>query len=346
MGLAQHPLSRPWGMPSDVRIGILSAGDSNARKVATAASKFVRERFPDTPLRSDLGPPAPDIAVVVGPDRHLLRVLRELPDETAVLAVGTGFHSEVPPHDLTDALDRILHGRHWIEERLRLSARIGENTLPPALNEIALTASRGGGFLRYSLAVDGERVWRDGSDGIVIATPTGSTGYGLSAGGPIVVENAEAIVIVPISSAEGQRPLVLSKDSVITIDEIESRLGRDLVIDGQDRIRLRVKEFTVRASARPACFVRFGKARYLRVFGKLRSKRRTPELPVGLPPSARFAYHILRDQGPLTERQLIAESGLPERTARNALVHLEASGLIRKGRSLRDAREVLFSVSA
>jgi len=333
-------------MPAAVRIGIIPAGDSEARKAAATATKFVRERFPDTPLRSDLGPPPPDVAVVIGPDRHLLRVLRETPRETAVLAVGRSFHSEVSPNGMTDALERLLHGEHWIEDRLRLSVQIEEKSLAPAFNEIALTANRGGGFLRYSLEVDGERVWRDGGDGVVIATPTGSTGYGLSAGGPIVMESAEAIVIVPIASAEAQRPLVLSRNSIVRIGEIESRLGRDLVIDGQDRIRLRAKNFLVQASNQPARLVRFGKARYLRVFGKLRSKHGIPELPAGIPPSARFVYHILRDQAPLTERQLIAESGLPERTARNALAHLEASGLITKSRSLRDAREVLFSVSS
>lgn len=228
---------------------------------------------------------------------------------------------------------------------MRLSVHVAGKTLPPALNETALSPSRGGGFLRYSLAVDGERVWRDGGDGVVIATPTGSTGYGLSAGGPIVMERAETILVVPVASAEGQRPLVLPKDSVVTVDEIESRLGRDLVIDGQERIRLRAKEFTVRASDRPARFVRFGRARYLRVFGKLRSKRGLPELPSATPPSARFLYYILRDQGPLTERQLISESGLPERTARSALAHLLASHLVVKSRSLRDAREVLFAVA-
>ena len=331
-------------MPATVRVGVLPAGESEARKVAATATKFLREKFPDTPLRSDLGPPPPDIAIVIGPDRYLLRVLREAPRETAILAVGGGFHSEVSPHDITDALERLFRGEHWVEERLRLSVQVGGKFLAPAFNEIILTASHGGGFLRYSLEVDGERVWRDGGDGVVAATPTGSTGYGLSAGGPIVMENAEAIVIVPIASAEAQSPLVLSRNSTVRIGEIESRLGRDLVIDGQERIRLRAKDFSVQASSQPARLVRFGKARYLRVFGKLRSKHGVLELPTGIPPSARFVYHILRDQGPLTERQLITESGLPERTARNALAHLEASELIRKSRSLRDAREVLFSV--
>lgn len=277
-------------MPGVVRVGILPAGDVTSRKTAAAAIKFVRERFPDTPLRSDLGPPPPDVAVVIGPDRHLLRLVRETRAETAVLAVGYGFLSEVTPQGIADALERVLQGKHRIEERLRLSVQLGGKSLPPATNEIALTASRGGGFLRYSLEVDGERIWRDGGDGVVIATPTGSTGYGLSAGGPIIMESAAAIVVAPIASAESQRPLVLSKDSVIRISEIESRLGRDLVIDGQDRIRLRAKDFEVRAADRPARFVRLGKARYLRIFGKLRSKRGGPEIPADIPPSARFAY--------------------------------------------------------
>jgi len=329
-----------------VRVAILPAAESEARKVAASATRFVRQRFPETPLRADIGPPPPDVAVVVGPDRHLLRILREIPKETAILSVGDGFHSEVSPRGMTDALERLFRGEHWIEDRLRLSVLVGAKSLAPALNDIALTTSHGGGFLRYSLEVDGERVWRDGGDGVVIATPTGSTAYGMSAGGPIVMESAEAIVIVPIASAEAQRPLVVSRNSTIRIGEIESRLGRDLVIDGQERSRLRANDFLVKASGQPARLVRFGKAQYLRVFGKLRSKHGIPELPAGLPPSARFVFHILRDQGPLTERQLIAESGLPERTARNALAHLEASELIRKSRSLRDTREVLFSVSS
>ncbi len=328
-----------------MRVGIFPAADQASKKIAASAITFLRERFPDVPIRHDLIPPAPDVALIVGEDRHLLRILREMPTETAVLAVGHGFHSEVTPEDLSSALPRLLEDQYWIEERMRLSPRIAGRALPPALNEIVLSPSRGGGFLRYSLEVDGERVWRDGGDGVVIATPTGSTGYGLSAGGPVVMERAEAIVVVPVASAEAQRPLVLPKDSVITVGEIESRLGRDLVIDGQERIRMHAKEFTVRAADHPARFVRFGKARYLRVFGKLRSKRGAPELPSGTPPSARFLYYLLRDQGPLTERQLIAESGLPERTARNALTQLVASRFVAKSRSLRDAREVLFAVA-
>ena len=73
--------------------------------------------------------------------------------------------------------------------------------------------------------------------------------------------------------------------------------------------------------------------------------------PVGVatttpsPPSAKFLYRLLEDEGPLTERQLIAESGLPERTVRNALRYMVNANLVRRARSLRDAREAVFSLT-
>jgi NAD+ kinase len=200
--------------------------------------------------------------------------------------------------------------------------------------------------LRYSLEIDGERVWRDSGDGVIICTPTGSTGYGLSAGGPIVMENAEAIVVVPICSAEGQHPLVVPRKSEIMITEIESRLARDIVIDGRERVRVKASGFTVEESKSPARFVRFGKARYIRLFDKFASKHSHAEQLAGAPPSAKFVFRLLEDEGPLTEKQLIAESGLPERTVRSALSELRKRKLVQRVPSLRDTREALFAVVA
>ena len=241
-------------------------------------------------------------------------------------------------------MEALLEGRHWIEERLRLEVRMDGRRLPPALNEAALSTSRGAGFLRYTLEVDGEKVWQDSGDGVIVCTPTGSTGYGLSAGGPVVMENAEAIVVVPVCSSTGQRPLVLPARSVVAITEIESRLGRDLVLDGQERIRVRSKGFSIQASADPARFVRFGKARYLQVFGKLDARHRATELPARAPPSVRFLFRLLEDEGAMTEKRLIAESRMPERTVRNAVSYLVRAGLVRRDPSLRDARETVFTL--
>lgn len=329
-----------------MRLGLKVARDATSKRWAEAVEKTIRNRYPAQGLRFDLGSPIPDVLIAVGDDRFLLDILRETGPETAILSVGQGFLSEVSPERVDDWLKQLLREDYWVEERLRLEVMIDGNMLPPALNEVALIASRGGGFLRYSLEIDGERVWRDSGDGVIMCTPTGSTGYGLSAGGPIVMENAEAIVVVPICSAEGQHPLVIPRQSVIMITEIESRLARDVVIDGRERVRVKATGFTVRDSKSPARYVRFGKARYLRLFGKFASKRSHAEQLAGAPPSAKFVLRLLEDEGPLTEKQLIAESGLPERTVRSAVSELMKRKLVQRVPSLRDTREALFAVVA
>lgn len=327
-----------------MRIGLQASKDSVTRRLAAEATRILREKFPEAALAADQAAPAPDAVVVLGDDRFLLHALRRVASQTAVLTVGHGFLAEVPPEQLEWALEALVEGRHWIEERLRLEVRLDGRRLPPALNEAALSTSRGAGFLRYTLGVDGEQVWRDSGDGVIVCTPTGSTGYGLSAGGPVVMENAEALVVVPVCSSTGQRPLVLPARGVVAITEIESRLGRDLVLDGQERIRVRSKGFTIQASADPARFVRFGKARYLQVFGKLDARHRASELPSRAPPSVRFLYRLLEDEGSMTEKRLIAESRMPERTVRNAVSYLVRAGLARRDPSLRDARETVFTL--
>ena len=327
-----------------MRIALQASKDSVNRRLLAEATQFLRERSPEASLSAETATPPPDALVVLGDDRFLLHALRRVAPKTAVLTVGQGFLAEVPPEQLDWALEALLESRNWIEERLRLEVRMEGRRLPPALNEAALSTSRGAGFLRYTLDVDGEQVWRDSGDGVVVSTPTGSTGYGLSAGGPVIMENAEAIVVVPVCSSTGQRPLVLPARSVVAITEIESRLGRDLVLDGQERIRVRSKGFTIQASPDPARFVRFGKARYLQVFGKLTERHRSTDLPARAAPSVRFLYRLLEDEGALTEKQLIAESRMPERTVRNAISYLVRTGLVRRDPSLRDARESLFTL--
>jgi NAD+ kinase len=327
-----------------MRIGVVAAQDKASKKAAQDALKVLHDRHREVQVRADWGPPTPDFLVAIGDNRFLLDTIRDVPRGMAVLAVGQGFLAEVSPEGLAAALPRVASGRVSVEERLRLEVVVEGRVLPPALNEAALTSSRGAGFLRYSLAVDGERVWRDAGDGVVISTPTGSTGYGLSAGGPVVMENAEALLIVPICSATGQRPLVLPRNAEITVSDVESRLGRAIVLDGRKRYRVRPSGLTVRASASPARFVRLGKTRYLGVFGKIHSKRQEADLPTDAAPSAKFVFRLLADEGVLSERQLITESGLPERTVRSALTYLVKADVVRRAPSLRDAREAVFAL--
>lgn len=327
-----------------MRVAVVHGPDRASTRAAQKATATLRGLDDPPTVVGEVGTPTPDLLVAIGDNRFLLDILPDVGSRTEVLAVGHGILAEVTPDAVERALPRVIAGKHSSEERLRLEVVVGSRRLPPALNEVALTTSRGGGFLRYSLEIDGERVWRDAGDGVVISTPTGSTGYGLSAGGPVVMENAETIVVVPICSASDKRPVVLPRSSEVAIMDIESRVGRTVVLDGKRRIRVREAGFTVRASPEPVRFVRFGKARYLQVFGKLKSKSSPATLPRNAPPSAKFVYRLLADQGTLTERQLVAESQLPERTVRSAIAYLTKHDAVRRAPSLRDAREAVFAL--
>ncbi len=331
-------------MAALVRLAILAAQDKASRRVLLESLRLLQAHHRDVSVRQDLEGAAPDVVIAVGDNRFLLDALHDAPPGAAVLTVGQGFLAEVAPEGLVAALPKVIAGKVTIEERLRLEVTLDGRHLPPSLNEVALTSSRGAGFLRYSLEIDGERVWRDAGDGVVVSTPTGSTGYGLSAGGPVVMENAQTLVVVPICSATGQRPLVLPREAHVAVTDVESRLGRVLVLDGRRRYRVRESGFSVEASEHPARFVRLGRTRYLQVFGKLHTRRAGAELPMDAAPSAKFIFRLLADQGTLSEKQLIAESGLPERTVRSALTYLVREGLARRAPSLRDAREAVFAL--
>ena len=300
-------------MAALVRLAILAAQDKASRRVLLESLRLLQAHHRDVSVRQDLEGAAPDVVIAVGDNRFLLDALHDAPPGAAVLTVGQGFLAEVAPEGLVAALPKVIAGKVTIEERLRLEVTLDGRHLPPSLNEVALTSSRGAGFLRYSLEIDGERVWRDAGDGVVVSTPTGSTGYGLSAGGPVVMENAQTLVVVPICSATGQRPLVLPREAHVAVTDVESRLGRVLVLDGRRRYRVRESGFSVEAPKDPAR-------------------------------SAKFIFRLLADQGTLSEKQLIAESGLPERTVRSALTYLVREGLARRAPSLRDAREAVFAL--
>ena len=326
-----------------MRLALIAAKDRSSRKTAADIISLVRDRFPEIALTEEVDAPA-DALLVVGDDRFVLDALLEANPRTPILSVGRGFLAESSPEGIETAIPNLIAGKHWIEERLRLELRIDGTQFPPALNEVALTTSRGGGFLRYSLEIDGEAIWRDGGDGVIVSTPTGSTAYAMSAGGPVVMENSDAIVIVPICSTEGRKPIVIPRRSIVAVSGIDSRLGREVVIDGRRRVRVGTADFTVRASQESARFVRFGKARFLRVFGKLESRWRGVEMPADAPPSAKFVHRLLLDQGALTERQIVRESRLPERTVRSALNFLVRQQVVRRSPSLRDAREAVFAI--
>ena len=175
-----------------------------------------------------VGPDEADVIVALGGDGTILRCVREFPD-APVLGFnlgGLGYLSAVEAKDFDRALSLLAGGRYRIVERTRLGftpnacakpRRRGgavRGVSPQALNDIVITREMTGHAAMLDLSVDGHRPTRYLADGLVIATPTGSTAYSLSAGGPVVMPDSRSFVITPMNPhALGIRPLVVA-DSV------------------------------------------------------------------------------------------------------------------------------------
>ena len=127
-----------------------------------------------------------DLIVTIGGDGTILRTCLKLPKpEPPILAINMGsrgFLTEVAPRDALPALDRALEGKYKLERTTKLAAHLGETQLPDALNEVSMTSLAPAKLLRMRIWKDSELVGDCHSDGAVVASPTGSTGYSLSAG--------------------------------------------------------------------------------------------------------------------------------------------------------------------
>jgi NAD+ kinase len=239
---------------------------------------------------------------------------------------------------------RLRAGQYWVEPVDRMRCEIGGNAYA-ALNEAAVLAAQSGQFVRHSLWVDDELVWRDRGDGLIVATPTGSTAYALSAGGPIVLSRARVFSCVPVNSSDDHHAIVVTSDARVSVTDVSANGGVEVVLDGRERVRVAKGEVVrVGRHEEPARFVRFGEKQYTRILGKLRKEggEDAPALQAG-PPSARFVLKILEYEGSLTQQEMVRESGLSERTIRNALSWLLSHGLVTKEPNLRDARQDVYT---
>lgn len=151
--------------------------------------------------------PGTECVIVVGGDGTMIRAARELYD-TGIPLIGVnfgtlGYLTEIAPDKLTSALDRLLAGEGEVEERMMLYGRLIRDGKPVcediALNDIVFTRGDAMSVIRFTVTVNGELLNQYSADGMIIATPTGSTAYNLSVGGPIVAPNASLILMSPIS---------------------------------------------------------------------------------------------------------------------------------------------------
>lgn len=195
-------------------------------------------------------PSAVDLLVTLGGDGTLLRGARLVAAHTApVLGVNLGhlgFLTSVAVTELTDAIDRLFQGEYWIDARMTLDATVhraagGEAESFLALNDAVIHKGGLARIVRLAVEVEPEHVevGSYNADGIILATPTGSTAYSLSAGGPIVVPSLDCILATPICPHSlAVRPIVLPITAVIAVHAIGPAEGLILTVDGQDGAEL------------------------------------------------------------------------------------------------------------
>ena len=189
-----------------------------------------------------------NIAIVVGGDGTLLKVGRLL-SEYNIPIIGInlgrlGFLVDISPNQITSQLHDIFSGKYISEPRSLLCAKAyrGDKLLGKgsALNDIVMHVRNDIRMIEFNTHIDGKFVNRQRADGIVVATPTGSTAYSLSGGGPILHPSLDAVVLVPICPHTlSNRPIVVSSKGVIEISLCESRnVDARVSFDGQANIEL------------------------------------------------------------------------------------------------------------
>jgi NAD+ kinase len=209
-----------------------------------------------------------DVVVVFGGDGTILRAAELAAPDTPLLGVNlghVGFLAEAEPEDVQFVVDCLIERRWEVEERTRLRVSIqrdGEVVNGTwALNEVSVEKAARERMIEVLVEVDGRPLSRWGCDGVVCATPTGSTAYAFSAGGPVVWPEVEALLVVPLSAhALFARPLVVSPSSTISLDMAP---GSQAVLwaDGRRTIDVRAGDrLVVCADPNPVRFARLAPA--------------------------------------------------------------------------------------
>jgi len=179
-----------------------------------------------------------DLIICLGGDGSMLWAARAMvPHAVPILGVNMGhlgFLAEIGPKDLMEMLPRVLRGEGRVEERAMLQAQVpawGQTF--HALNDVVVGRSTAGRPVYLDASVDGRRLALYRCDAVVVATPTGSTGYSLSAGGPILHPKSRDIVLTPVAPhLIPARPLVLPEDAVVDL-VVSTEEGATVSIDGQ-----------------------------------------------------------------------------------------------------------------
>ena len=230
-----------------------------------------------------------DCCIVIGGDGTILQVARALAgSEIPILGVNAGnlgYLAETDPDNIGAAIDRIEAGEYELSLRRMLSARIikgntihdtGENdvVLSEALNDITISRCGNLQIINFSVFVNGKLLCELNADGIIVATPTGSTGYNMSAGGPIVEPGADLIILTPICAHTlNTRSIILKPDDNVEVVVGNGRNGGSITVeassDGNDRYNMESGDrIEIKRSGNTASLIKLSGDSFLQILNK------------------------------------------------------------------------------
>lgn len=189
-----------------------------------------------------------DLIIAVGGDGNILGAARSFaPHGVPILGINRGrlgFLADVSPSDIERSIGEVLSGEFTIEEHFLLEGEVsvkGVKEIPCALNEVLIHSATMPKMLDFNLYIDDVFVYNQYSDGLIIASPTGSTAYALSAGGPIMHPSLDAIVLVPMFPHQlNSRPLVVPGDAEIKIT-VGSHIGTNAKISFDSQLEFEIE---------------------------------------------------------------------------------------------------------
>jgi NAD+ kinase len=205
-----------------------------------------------------------DLAIVLGGDGTLLNIARMLaPFDIPLVGVNQGrlgFLTDISIDTMQRTISGMLRGDYVIEKRMLLNASItrGEKHIfdSLALNDVVIHRGNNSSMLEFEVRIDGEYLYNQRADGLIVATPTGSTAYALSAGGPILHPSLEVIALVPVAPHTlSNRPIVLKSESVLQIEMHHASEAR-VRFDGHTHFDLHGDDkVTVARNLKPVCLL-------------------------------------------------------------------------------------------
>ena len=185
-----------------------------------------------------------DCIIVLGGDKGVRNYFHRTFDSISpVLGISegeaSGFLAQIDLREFSSYVNILKKQKYTIEEVPRLGVKIDGKNVYPVLNDVAVFSSKSAMLMEHTLSVNGEEVWHDNSDGIIVSTPIGSSAYSMSAGGPVLFQDSAVFEIISVNSLDvTRRPVIVSNDSSIEISDIYARLHCEVVLDGSDRYKV------------------------------------------------------------------------------------------------------------